>query len=161
MSTDAYPQGQFACTRCAHDQADHDDIEGCSHCRCAANRSEAQSTVHYAGGAKPYLGRIFGPGAYLHEWQVPEPEVERDTNLLHDPDGSPYPEEVQALYRETLARMYADHLGHERIGDMLRDALESVAKVAWEGGFQDGQRQDAEGDDGPRFVNPHTRGLLR
>lgn len=27
--------------------------------------------------------------------------------------------------------------------------------VAWEQGFEDGKRQDAEGADGPRFVNPY------
>jgi hypothetical protein len=35
--------------------------------------------------------------------------------------------------------------------DIRRDELAE----AWDMGFQDGKRQDAEGDDGPRFTNPY------
>ena len=31
-----------------------------------------------------------------------------------------------------------------------------VAEKAWAEGFADGHRQDAEGEDGPRFENPYT-----
>lgn len=37
------------------------------------------------------------------------------------------------------------------IEEMIREAKEA----AWLEGFGDGKRQDAEGDDGPRFVNPY------
>ena len=40
-----------------------------------------------------------------------------------------------------------------------RAALEAAAPhmlaEVWDEGFEDGKRQDAEGDDGPRFVNPY------
>ena len=44
-------------------------------------------------------------------------------------------------------------------GLALHAALEAAAPhmlaEVWDEGFEDGKRQDAEGDDGPRFVNPY------
>ena len=34
-------------------------------------------------------------------------------------------------------------------------AIRAVTADAWDEGFLDGLRQDAEGDDGPRLVNPY------
>ena len=47
-------------------------------------------------------------------------------DLLHDPDGSPYPEEVQALYRRIADATAPVHDALTGAGDMLRDAIESV-----------------------------------
>lgn len=40
--------------------------------------------------------------------------------------------------------------------DFWARLLNAQAKKAWEKGFAEGKRQDAEGDDGPRFTNPYT-----
>ncbi|EMQ98362.1 hypothetical protein [Paeniglutamicibacter gangotriensis] len=45
-----------------------------------------------------------------------------------------------------LAREYAT---------MLAPVITSSNAKAWHEGFNDGKRQDAEGDDGPRFTNPY------
>ena len=36
--------------------------------------------------------------------------------------------------------------------------VEDVKADAWHEGYNDGRRQDAEGDDGPRFTNPYREG---
>ncbi|KAB2809243.1 hypothetical protein F9L07_19575 [Pimelobacter simplex] len=43
----------------------------------------------------------------------------------------------------------------------LADHDRQIAAVAWDDGYQDGRRQDAEGDDGPRFVNPYSKEARR
>ena len=53
-----------------------------------------------------------------------------------------------------LVREVTDRVGkrYAALHQKLRDELRAQA---WEEGFQDGHRQDAEGDDGPRFTNPY------
>ena len=41
----------------------------------------------------------------------------------------------------------------EETAEVIRRAYEKI----WDEGFFDGRRQDAEGDDGPRFVNPYRK----
>lgn len=38
---------------------------------------------------------------------------------------------------------------------MLAPVITSSNAKAWHEGFNDGKRQDAEGEDGPRFTNPY------
>jgi hypothetical protein len=35
--------------------------------------------------------------------------------------------------------------------------MDAMKAAVWDEGFADGKRQDFEGDDGPRFVNPYRR----
>ena len=37
----------------------------------------------------------------------------------------------------------------------LEEGKRDLMAHAWDRGYLDGRRQDAEGDDGPRFVNPY------
>ena len=73
---------------------------------------------------------------------------------------------VDALAKaEALTRMapYEDGQGgwlfrwptSAEVADRLRTLLAYEKAEAWDEGFQDGRRQDAEGDDGPRFTNPY------
>lgn len=39
--------------------------------------------------------------------------------------------------------------------EIIRAEVKKAKDQAWDEGFFDGRRQDAEGDDGPRFVNPY------
>lgn len=43
----------------------------------------------------------------------------------------------------------------EQMASVLEAAAPSTASAAWDEGFQDGLRQDSEGEDGPRFTNPY------
>lgn len=36
------------------------------------------------------------------------------------------------------------------------EGIRQAQEAAWAEGFADGTRQDAEGDDGPRFTNPYA-----
>jgi hypothetical protein len=38
---------------------------------------------------------------------------------------------------------------------LMAKYVTQVKAEAWDEGFQDGERQSGEGDDGPRFVNPY------
>jgi hypothetical protein len=37
----------------------------------------------------------------------------------------------------------------------IRELIREAQEAAWDEGFEDGKRQDAEGDDGPKFANPY------
>lgn len=54
-------------------------------------------------------------------------------------------------------RKNADHRKHltEALAAALAPVVTSSNASAWHEGFNDGKRQDAEGDDGPRFTNPY------
>lgn len=41
------------------------------------------------------------------------------------------------------------------------EGIRQAQEAAWWEGFDDGKRQGAEGDDGPRFVNPYTAEMNR
>lgn len=58
------------------------------------------------------------------------------------------------------------HIGTQMLGRDLTEPIDKIVEAllpivreskadAWDEGFFDGRRQDAEGDDGPRFVNPY------
>lgn len=40
-------------------------------------------------------------------------------------------------------------------GEVIAEYVKTAETNAWDNGFHDGRRQDAEEDDGPRFDNPH------
>lgn len=42
----------------------------------------------------------------------------------------------------------------------LATVITSSNAAAWHEGYRDGQRQDAEGDDGPQFTNPYRADKL-
>lgn len=41
---------------------------------------------------------------------------------------------------------------------LVEDMRRNTAAQAWDEGYFDGRRQDNEGDDGPRFINPYRTG---
>ena len=59
------------------------------------------------------------------------------------------------LMRDIYATYVAAHRNDssEELFDLW---LFSIQAEAWAEGFADGHRQDAEGEDGPRFENPYT-----
>lgn len=70
-------------------------------------------------------------------------------DLLEDPDGSPYPEEVQTLLAITT---FASAELEEEYRNLLVTALESVAWHAWEDGNSEGQRFDRDDSTNPHAV---------
>ena len=56
----------------------------------------------------------------------------------------------------------SDHAAHLTDALLASPALARVIREkqaeAWDEGFGDGSRQDAEGDDGPQFSNPYREG---
>lgn len=58
---------------------------------------------------------------------------------------------------ETQNNRLARHIirSNEEFEQTLRTEVKKAKAAAWDEGFFDGRRQDAEGDDGPRFVNPY------
>jgi hypothetical protein len=90
--------GKYACFLCGHDQNDHNLIEGCPHCKCAATPGEAGRDP---SGKYAYLRPREGWESPLHDWQKPEvPTEERLRKDLHDA--------VQALGAATKRRDRAE-----------------------------------------------------
>lgn len=83
------------------------------------------------------------------------------SDLLEDPDGAPYPEEVQELVRV----LEVEFLGEVELAEakrMLVEALESVAADVWDAAFETGGEfvsAWSHGDNGPSDPprNPHER----
>jgi hypothetical protein len=55
-------------------------------------------------------------------------------------------------YANRVIQALGDHSG------VLLPTIKQLMAEAWDEGFADGMRQDAEGDDGPRFTNPYLEG---
>lgn len=68
--------------------------------------------------------------------------VDRLAQVIRDVDGN-HDMGAGALAEQIIA------------SDWHAEVIRAAKAEGWSEGFQDGQRQDAEGEDGPRFTNPY------
>lgn len=56
---------------------------------------------------------------------------------------------------EAARNKYANRVPGPAFDRWLAEEIRKAKADAWQEGYNDGRRQDAEGDDGPRFTNPY------
>ncbi|MFE1082464.1 hypothetical protein [Brevibacterium sediminis] len=62
---------------------------------------------------------------------------------------------IQAIKAKARAEAFNDARRTMQLS--LDAAINPLRAEAWDEGFRDGRRQDSEGDDGPKFVNPYRQ----
>lgn len=64
-------------------------------------------------------------------------------------------EQVEDAITKEIAAHYDYHPRMMAVHLLDSPAMRDLLAEAWDAGYRDGSRQDAEGDDGPVFENPH------